>query len=95
MKEVEGLPERLTDQCADAGSLPALAGWQPIETAPKDGTVILACDEWGGMFVVKWTACGPKGQWDLTEVGSYATDAWPSSDPTHWMPLPPPPVQGE
>lgn len=33
MKEVEGLPERLTDQCADAGSLPALADIEALKAA--------------------------------------------------------------
>ncbi len=31
-----------------------MAGWQPIETAPKDGTKILGCDSNGELAVVHW-----------------------------------------
>lgn len=53
--------------------------WQPIASAPKDGSPILT---WDGeaMFVVEWDA----QSW-------YDADAWPRQ-PTHWMPLPSPPV---
>jgi len=64
--------------------------WQPIETAPKDGTRIMAW--WPDVVldksigVTSWMA--PVGyciHW--TRDGR-----WSPFDPTHWMPLPAPPV---
>lgn len=68
--------------------------WQPIETAPKDGTpvIITRHDEtwgwvlgWGEYFqqgkIVGWVSRGfrePPGELGLAH-------------PTHWMPLPEPP----
>ena len=62
--------------------------WQPIETAPTDGTEVLICSP-------AWLAAG---------IGAWTPDAlpgralWTSDDgaiyeppPTHWMPLPAPP----
>jgi hypothetical protein len=67
-----------------------VADWQPIETAPKDGTKILACNESGEIAVVHWAAidnCGVKG-WQISVV---ATD-WNWYEfligATHWMVLP-------
>ena len=60
--------------------------WQPIETAPKDGTRVLAW-EYPYYTVVFW---------DDDEEEPY-TPCWKISyggdimDPTHWMPLPEPP----
>jgi hypothetical protein len=57
--------------------------WQPIETAPKDGTVVLL---WDGEYVTQGTHFGgmwlPHGECDF---------AGPNWLPTHWMPLPEPP----
>lgn len=63
-------------------------GWQPIETAPKDGTPIRL--KWQGTTV---TAIG---RWTTPER---AMDEWRDIQgndiltmPTHWMPLPNPPA---
>ena len=57
--------------------------WQPIETAPRDGSSVLAVNAAGEMAVV---------------VGAPGRRVWldPLYDmtgivPTHWMPLPAPP----
>lgn len=58
-----------------------MAEWQPIETAPKDGTKILAFNKWGEYGVAEWVEsqqCWFAGYDDFTA-------------PTHWMPLPEPP----
>jgi hypothetical protein len=59
-----------------------MSEWQPIETAPKDGTtVILFCDRYASP--------------DVADVGSYEQGQWVMNgsgwEPTHWMPLPNPP----
>lgn len=74
--------------------------WQPIETAPKDGTWVLLCngatdedredDDFGKILRSRpVTAFWDKGDW----VFSHWDGAWRScySCPTHWMPLPQPP----
>lgn len=71
--------------------------WQPIETAPRDGTNILIyvprAAEAGDMATVHWHARGwhaSDGAW-VSTYGEVGHDEWYASDPTHWMPLPPPP----
>jgi hypothetical protein len=56
--------------------------WQPIETAPKDGTDVLAWDG-DSVSLVWWSVGAKKWAW-----GDFYLDA---PAPTHWMPLPPPP----
>ena len=70
--------------------------WQPIDTAPKDGTHILACalDD-PDMSIVSWR----RGSWIGRVDGFAAIES--QSDfhtdyfypfVTHWMPLPSPPI---
>jgi len=46
--------------------------WQPIETAPKDGTAVLAYAAGYGMTTVEWFEAG--GYWNLVECGAWADD---------------------
>lgn len=59
--------------------------WQPIETAPRDGQRVL-------LWSSQWTApaCGIWGNaWTVGyDLPPYLYE------PTHWMPLPPPPLNG-
>lgn len=66
--------------------------WQPISTAPKDGSDVLLF--WGDsdldISVGRWIA--PKGFIEHWCKGGNWT---PGDDPTHWMPLPAAPKPGE
>ena len=73
--------------------------WQPIETAPKDGTVF-----WGASLdparpvparKMKW---GIAARWDEVYICNEGKPWWINEDgrhlaprPTHWMPRSPPP----
>jgi hypothetical protein len=52
--------------------------WQPIETAPKDGTVVLLSD---GKIVKEGHYLG---YWSWLDLAGDRV-------PTHWMPMPDPP----
>ncbi len=71
--------------------------WQPIETAPKDGTYILAFEnfEVAGplMCVMGWTDTGEHIEHDsITEGWTKEGSGYLGEcNPTHWMPLPEPP----
>ncbi|CAB3909771.1 hypothetical protein LMG26842_05807 [Achromobacter dolens] len=79
------------------------AGWKPIESAPKDGTEILAWREDCGQFIASYTSADafPLTQAELDaydEATLFAKDwftQWPdatrldgSEVPTLWQPLP-------
>ncbi len=89
----------LREAAADLASRPQAVsqGWRPIETAPKDGTVILAYRPGEGVFTAHFIAadvalglCHPnvsevEPQWWSTDGGDLSS---PGMMPTHWMPLP-------
>jgi hypothetical protein len=63
-----------------------MSEWQPIETAPKDGTRILAwfSGEEPEPIVVKWRVGFDRFPWvESDESGAYGAHVV-----THWMPLP-------
>ena len=72
---------------------PKFGEWQPIETAPRDGTVISVAT------MVRWTrykAGAPKWAQKLGGRWQYFDGfGWRNFDekPDYWMPLPPPPEQ--
>lgn len=57
-----------------------MSEWQPIETAPKEGALVLLWIE-GGVEIGFWNG----KTWD---DGNFYDDI---GTPTHWMPLPEPP----
>lgn len=67
-----------------------MTGWQPIETAPKDGTNILAwwANPHAEPIIISWD--GHNGEWSLwcfcVDGSTAATEEF-----SHWMPLPEPP----
>lgn len=69
-----------------------MSEWQPIETAPKDGSPVLLGSEGGG-----WVEQGyyeadtpSRGGWYMTNT--HWTDATDGEiHPSAWMPLPSPP----
>ena len=76
--------------------------WQPIETAPRDGSIIVAQLSNGMIGRIKWHAlddlacawiwigdpdAAPKCWSDWTCWGINA-DGVKSAQPTHWMPIP-------
>lgn len=74
--------------------------WQPIETAPKDGTPVLVwadCDGWRGNFA-RVCAAYHRGRWRIygPVVGEPTSDGksrqWLGEvNPIGWWPLPSPP----
>ena len=77
--------------------------WQPIETAPEDGTHVLLLIkdyEYGGDYSIHekrpvnvaiegwWDA--DIAEWRVVVLPSHGCDCCsaPNSDPTHWMPIP-------
>lgn len=67
--------------------------WQPIDTAPKDGTVVyvwlsVKLNKYAAfdfnMKLAQWLA--DAGEWRIEGVGGNVPQR-----PTHWMPLPSPP----
>lgn len=66
--------------------------WQPISTAPKDGTVVLtygSLHDDGAPYGIGETPTIKVSQW--TERAGWVCDAWGSHQPVWWMPLPPAP----
>lgn len=66
-----------------------MSEWRPIETAPKDGTRVVL-----GWLDRAWAHPG----YYAADHGGWANDedhAGFFDEPTHWMPMPPPPTPSE
>lgn len=64
--------------------------WQPIETAPKRGDVLVYCSDTCEQMVAFWSRRLEGWQFAL---GPY--DGAHICTPTHWMPLPEPPKEDD
>jgi len=102
------IAENATVAPAPSSPVPVEAvGWQPIETAPKDGSIIdLFADgqRWSDCYWGKpLHFCGEAGQycdsdWHSEPDGwtwSAVNEPFPFDEPTHWMPLPAAPAHRE
>ena len=72
-----------------------MSEWQPIETAPDDGTLVLVSSREG-----IWISARKKGRRTADGYGPFDGCDWYMGDsrsaaPTHWMPLPKPPETGD
>lgn len=79
----QGLRERIAE-------LEAVRQWLPIETAPRQRRFLALVD--GLVRFVAWgkTSHVPMYGWCLVDQGAEDSEL---CEPTHWMPLPPPPVE--
>ena len=97
----------LDDAISAINSIPAVDEWQPIETAPKDGTEILVWRSDAGVLLARWTSCAEfltDAELDKMSDDSAHQEDWfcadfvagcrmqEDCDPTHWRPLPKPPL---
>lgn len=65
-----------------------MTSWQPIETAPRDGRRLLLWDPSRDMPIFGCWAV----EWDGWK--EWAFD-WKLPQPTHWIPVPPAPKEGD
>ncbi|QEL18756.1 hypothetical protein PX52LOC_05793 [Limnoglobus roseus] len=63
------------------------SSWQPIETAPKDGTEVLLLSHPAAMLPPDYAVA----YWDEVDEVWYWNKPKRFLCPTHWMPLPAPP----
>ena len=73
-----------------------MSEWQPIETAPKDGSTVLVATS-GKVTAAWWDE--DQSIWTELLVWNSVFDEYEAQPigfaPTHWMPLPPPPQDTE
>jgi hypothetical protein len=84
-------PETTPNSCT-CGSCACESAWQPIETAPRDGSYFLGVfiEDMGRSMAVLAYDTDPAGAefpWLADDVGAYHMGAL-----THWRPLPTPPT---
>lgn len=65
-----------------------MSGWQPIETAPKDGTEVLLWGNWAWWpqwecLLAKWDGEG----WDTLDTQTCSARV--HAEATHWLAIPP------
>lgn len=81
-----------------------MAGWQPIETAPRDGTTILIFGKPGDLEMDGAVLVGYRqpavytAAWDeIDQAFCLSGGSWlgPFVEPSHWQPVPAPPTHPE
>ena len=87
MKRIGELNEEVTRLKAEVERLRKAGEWQPIETAPKDGTWFIAGFDGDLPSRHAWAAMC------IWECGRFEVQETPDQ-PDYWMPLPKPPQEG-
>lgn len=90
-----GLPDGDHDVYPAASSQPPAPEWQPIETAPRDGTPILVSNEerdgaWIAYYCpVYQSGYRPENPWSSLMLNTrWHKNTWASYVPTRWMTIP-------
>lgn len=91
-----GLPDGyVIMSLAKADAILSRSGWRPIETAPRDGTLIdVWCPGIGRVADVQWEPFVNDFARAVTIEGEPGWTHYPNAPPTHWQPLPTPPADG-
>ncbi len=84
-RAIDTLLAILAKHAPDAAKLEAQ--WQPIETAPRDRTMILGINPQSSLGCVTVFYNSALSKW----CSSWEASAIIAHQPTHWMPLPAPP----
>lgn len=86
------------DQLRNAVLVDRAGRWQPIETAPRDGSYFLAANQWG-VWVCQYEPQARSGYvfenpWHSVMLNhAHIDERVRGNRPTHWQPLPAPPEQ--
>ena len=67
--------------------------WKPIETAPKDGRLVLVFNNDGNVYQAAWSTVLEKWIFASADQHGCGCCAGDGDSPTHWMPLPAPPEE--
>lgn len=87
----DGMPCQITEYLPAGTKLyahPPAPQWQPIESAPKDGTNVLLVNCKGNIAAGLWQGDKLNGGWWLRGGNKPDTFFNFHHGPTHWMPLP-------
>lgn len=91
-----GSDDDLRKAAVHLGETVSLSAWQDISTAPKDGCVVLLGNKYGawvGQYVDRFTSgYKPENPWQFMMLNGSHLGKGASYVPTHWQPLPEPPV---
>lgn len=68
-----------------------MSEWQPIETAPKTGVVVILGHPGSASETAAWYGDGNVPGWYSEDSWKSQFNSWVAFPPTHWMPLPEPP----
>lgn len=86
---------QVQEQLRQNANLAVQSPWQPMDTAPKDGTIILAFDEFPSATPPYDEYIVVEVSWDADDDCWRMTTAWGDEtnqiDPKYWMPRPPRP----